>query len=240
MLEIMTQLPVQKIQVINSSNISTLKDKFPKFLDITQFDDIILSCLNINYELRPSANKVYLLFHKIFEPWLFCEDTNHLILSKYRLGESVPVDSHSHPLILSNCDMRNYPGNGWYCNICNNSEDCFFNNMFSFHCKQCEYDLCYKCILVHDYRVINEKMEKITPKSKKVYVSCHPHYLLLSGKEDRNGDKDCSWICNECEISSSKYIYSFHCKDCGYDVCSKCFEEKYNEKIEDKCSCLIF
>ena len=240
MLEIMTQLPVQMIQVINSSNIFTLKYKLPKFLDITQFYDLVISCLNINYTLRPSADKVYLLFHKILKLWLFCEDTNQLILAKYRLGESVPVDSHPHPLILANCDMRNYPGSGWYCSICNNSDHCFFNNMYSFHCKQCEYDLCYTCILVHDYKGINEKMEKRAPKGKKVYVSCHPHYLLLSGKEDRYEGKDCSWICDVCKISSSKYIYSFHCKKCGYDVCSKCFEKKFIVKEEDGCCCLIF
>jgi serine/threonine protein kinase len=40
MLEIMTQLPIQMIQVINSSNIYSLKDKLPKFMGITQFYDI--------------------------------------------------------------------------------------------------------------------------------------------------------------------------------------------------------
>ena len=239
-LEIMTKLPVQKIQEINSSNIITIKDKLPKLLNITQFYDIVLSCLNINSALRPNSNKVYLLFHKILKIWLFGEDINHLILAKYKLGESVPVDSHSHPLILVNCDMRNYPGSGWYCSICNNSDDCFYNNMYSFHCKQCKYDLCYKCILVHDYKVVNEKMEKLAPKGKKVYVSCHPHYLLLRGKEDRYGGNDYSWICDVCKISYSKYIYSFHCKDCGYNLCSTCFEKELKEKLQDKCCCLIF
>uniref|UniRef100_UPI002601CC52 Sau3AI family type II restriction endonuclease n=1 Tax=uncultured Methanobrevibacter sp. TaxID=253161 RepID=UPI002601CC52 len=51
----------------------------------------------------------------------------------------------------------------------------------------------------------------VAPKGKKVYVSCHPHYLLLRGKEDRYGGNDYSWICDVCKISYSKYIYSFHC-----------------------------
>ena len=72
------------------------------------------------------------------------EDTNKLIYSKYRLGETVPVDSHSHPLILSNSEMRKYQGYGWYCSICQNEDKVFYDNMLSFHCHQCEYDLCYK------------------------------------------------------------------------------------------------
>ena len=237
MLEIMTQLPVQMIQVINSSNIFSLKYKLPKFMDITQFYDLVISCLNRDYKKRPNANEVFLLFHKILEIWLLGENTNHSILKQYKLGESVPVDSHSHPLVLSNCDMRNYPGSGFICDICKKH---FLNNMFSFNCKRCEYDLCYICIQKYDYRTINEKMEKRAPKGKKVYVSCHPHYLLLSGKEDRYGGKDYSWICDVCKISSSGHVYSFHCKDCGYDVCSKCFEKNFIiKKDKDKC-CLIF
>ena len=44
--------------------------------------------------------------------------------------------------------------------------------MLSFHCKKCEYDLCYKCILEHDYRVVNKKMENHATKGKK--------YMLLN------------------------------------------------------------
>ena len=239
MLEIMTQLPVQMIQVINNSNIYSLKNKLPKFMDITQFYDLVISCLNIDYKKRPKANEVFTLFHALITLWLFGEDTNTLILTKYRLGESIPVDIHPHPLILSNCDMRNYPGDGWYCNICNNEEKCFFNNMFSFHCKICQYDLCYSCILIHDYRVVNEKMRKHAPKGKKVYVTVHPHHLLLSGKEDRYNGKDYSWNCDVCKIIACNSVYSFHCKACGYDVCSRCFEKHFKVKEEDSC-CFIF
>ena len=238
MLEIMTQYPVRIIQTIDSSNIFSLKNKLPKFMDITQFYDIVISCLNIDYRKRPSADEVYKLFLILIRLWLFGENTNIKILSKYRLGESVPVDIHSHPLIVSNVDMRKYSGNGWYCNICNNQKDYFFHNMLSFHCKECEYDLCYTCILIHDYRVVNEKMSIHAKKGKKVYVSVHPHYLLLSGKEDRYNGKDYSWICDVCRIGACDSVYSFHCKDCGYDVCSKCFE-KYFE-VREKACCFIF
>ena len=64
MLEIMTQLPVQMIQVINSINIYTLKYKLPKFMDITQFYDLVIACLNFDYKKRPDANKVFTTFKK--------------------------------------------------------------------------------------------------------------------------------------------------------------------------------
>ena len=240
MLEIMTQLPVQMIQAINSSNIHTLRNKLPKFMNITQFYDLVITCLDIDYEKRPDAVKVFKIFHGFLALWLIGEDTNTLIFSKYRLGESVPVDTHSHPLILSNSDMRKYKGYGWYCSICQNKDKFFFDNMLSFHCHGCEYDLCYKCILIHDYRVVNNKMEKRAPLGKKVYVSVHPHYLLLKGKEERYNGGDYSWICDVCKIKANGAVKSFHCKDCGYDVCSRCFEKYFQIREEKGCCCSIF
>jgi len=241
MLEIMTQLPLPMIQVINSSNIFSLKNKLPKFMDITQFYDIVITCLNVDYKKRPSADELFNFFHAILTLWLFGEDTNVLIFRKYRLGESVPVDTHPHPLILSNAEMRQYKGDGWYCSICNNQKDYFFNNMLSFQCKKCEYDLCYGCMEIHDYRVVNDKIKKHAPKGKKVYVTMHPHYLLLSGKEDRYGGKDYSWNCDICKVVACNSVYSFHCKECGYDVCLKCFEKYFQVRESEKgCCCFIF
>ena len=238
MLEIMTQLPIQMIQAINSLNIHTLRNKLPRFMDITQFYDLVIECLNLDYTKRPDAVKVFKIFHGIMALWLIGEDTNTLIYLKYRLGESVPVDTHSHPLIFSNNEMRKYDGYEWYCSICQNKDKFFFDNMLSFHCHQCEYDLCYKCILIHDYRVVNSNMEKRAPKGKKVYVSVHPHYLLLKGKEERYNGSNYFWICDICKVSACDSVKSFHCKGCGYDVCSRCFEKHF--EVRDDCCCCIF
>ena len=48
MLEIMTQLPIEMIQDINSEIIFTLKNKLPRFMDITRFYDIVITCFNID------------------------------------------------------------------------------------------------------------------------------------------------------------------------------------------------
>ena len=240
MLEIMTQLPIQMIQVINSTNIFTLRNKLPKFMDINEFYDIVIACLNIDYKKRPHADEVFKIFHALLILWMFGEDTNAKINTKYRLGESIPVDTHPHELVLSNADMRHYNGYGWVCDICKNQKHPFFDNMLSFHCHACTYDLCYTCILKHDYRVVNDKMERRASKGKKVYVSVHPHYLLLKGKDERYDGKDYIWYCDICKTRANKSVYSFHCKDCGYDVCSGCFEKYFQVREEKGCCCSIF
>ena len=241
MLEIMTQLPVEMIQVINSNNIFTLRDKLPKFMNITQFYDIVITCLNIDYKKRPNANEVYEFFHAIITLWLVGETTNLLILKKYHLGETVPVYSHPHPLIVSNAEMRGFKGDGWFCDICRN-KPAFFNNMLAFHCKICDFDLCYKCICKYDYRVVNGQMLKRVSKGQKIYVTTHPHYLLLKGKEERyqKTGKDYTWLCDICKIKACSSVYSFHCEKCGYDVCFNCFGKYFQVRKDEKGCCVIF
>ena len=236
MLEIMTQLPVQMIQAINGSNIYSLKNKLPRLLDINKFYDIVIPCLNSDKRKRPTARELCKMLHMILKLCIIADDMNRTMLSNYKLGEIVPVDIHCHPLTLSNDDMRHYKGGGWYCSICQNKKHPYFNNILSFHCSKCHYDLCDRCILLHDYRIINDKMEERTPKGKKVYVSVHPHYLLLTGKEERQTEKDNGWTCNICKTSACDSVYSFNCKDCGYNVCSRCFETHFQVR-EEKCSC---
>ena len=241
MLEIMTQLPVEMIRSINSSNIYSLKNKLPRLLDIDKFYDIVIPCLNKDYKKRPTADKLIKHFRALIKLCIIAEDMNFHVLSKYKLGESVPVDIHSHPLILSNDEMRRYKGYGWYCSICQNKNHLYFSSILSFHCHECKYNLCDICIEKHDYRVVNEKMEKRAQKGQKVYVTPHPHYLLLKGKEERHirGDSN-SWCCDICNVSACDSVYSFHCEKCGYNVCLGCFEKHFEVKGREKCCCIIF
>lgn len=163
---------------------------------------------------------------------------NNLILLKYKIGDKIPVDTHGHLLILSNDEMRQYKGNGWYCSICNNSDKPFLNNVYSFHCRSCEYDLCGKCIEEHNYVVINNKILKRVKKGQKIYVSQHRHYLKIYGRGERKYPLDSAWFCDICKVKASDYIYSFHCAECEYDVCLNCYS-KFSE-IRDKSCCNIF
>ena len=212
MLEIMTQLPVQMIAVINNNNIYSLKDKLPKFLDVSEFYNIVIPCLSLDLKKRPDAEKLFNFFHGLVAYWVICEKMNEKVLEKFKIGDKVPVDSHKHLLTLSNSQMTQYNGK-WYCSICNNKDKCFLEFTLAFHCHTCEYDLCQKCIEVHNYAYVNNMMLQHVPKGKKVYVQQHEHYLLLSGKQERNYGEIGYWICNICKADASDYVYSFHCKN---------------------------
>lgn len=87
------------------------------------------------------------------------------ILSNYKLGDKVAVDTHNNILVLSNSQMRQYSGLRWICSICRDKGEKFsyLDNTLTFHCHKCEYDLCLKCISEHDYRYINNKMIEKAP-----------------------------------------------------------------------------
>ena len=239
MLEIMTQLPVLMIAVIDIKSLYSLKNKLPKLLNVDEFYNVVIPCLSPNPKNRPNANELYNHYHALMAIWVICEGINHNLLDKYEIGDKVPVDCHEHPLTLSNDEMRNYQGVKWYCSICNNKDYCFLSNTLSFHCHSCQYDLCEKCIAEHNYKYANDLIIKHVPKNKKVYVSVHPHSLLLSGKEERNYGGDDTWLCDICKVIYSGFIYSFFCKKCGYDVCIKCYK-KYFQIKEEKSCCIIY
>ena len=236
-LEIMTKLPVEIIAKFDISSLNSLKIYLPKVLDISQFYDIVILCLNIDPLKRPTADEVYKLFQILMDYWFICETMNVKMLEKYTIGEKLAVDSHKHPLILSNAKMREYSGSGWYCNICNNDKHPFLDNTLSFHCRICEYDLCQKCINEHNYKDVNNKMIKRVPKRKKVYVSQHQHYLKLCNNQERNY-KDGFMTCDICKVESCLEVDSFHCKQCKYDVCLKCYGKNFI--IKDNSCCIIY
>ena len=240
MLEIMTQLPVLKISAITIDTLYTLKDKLPKFLNVSEFYNVVEPCLYENPRKRPNADALFNRFHELVAYWVVCEKINDKMLADYRIGDTIPVDCHKHALTLSDDKMRQYNGSKWYCSICNNKDNCFLSNTLSFHCRICQYDLCQKCISNHNYRTINNLMLKHVPPGKKVYVINHEHPLLLSSKEERNYPPDSVWFCDICKVRSSDYVYSLHCKKCGYDVCLKCYKENFKIVQEKNCCCIIF
>lgn len=239
MLEIMTQLPVPIIAAINIESLNTLKEHLPKILNVSEFYNIVIPCLAVNPKKRPDANLLFEGFHGLMDFWADCEEMNEKILKKYRIGDKAYVDCHEHLLTLSNDKMRQYKGNQWYCNFCNNQDKCFLSNTLSFNCISCNYDLCYKCIEVHNSNYVNNKMLEHVPKGKKIYVKFHQHPLLLSSKEERNYP-GYYWICDICKFNASNYVYSFNCKKCTYDVCLNCCEKNFQIREEEGKCCIIY
>ena len=238
MLEIMTELPVHIIAAINIQSLNTIKHKLPKFLNVSEFYNLVIPCLKENPKERPKAGKIFEVFHGLMAYWIICEGMNNKMLLDYKIGDKVPVDCHVHPLTLCNDQMRQYNGGNWCCDVCKNTSGFFLSNTLSFHCLSCGYDLCQKCMTVHNYQYVNNSMLECVPKGKKVYVSRHDHSLILKSKDERNYDED-SWKCDICRVSFSSEIYSFHCKKCNYDVCLRCFEKNVVVKKKKAC-CIIY
>lgn len=57
---------------------------------------------------------------------------NSIILAKYHIREKIPVDTHKHPLIVSNSEMRKSKSN-WFCDICKNVDKSYTSDILSFH-----------------------------------------------------------------------------------------------------------
>ena len=62
MLEIMTGYPVKVIAQINKSNLSRIKNKLPKFLNGSEFYDLVTPCLNEDPKKRPNSKELLTLY----------------------------------------------------------------------------------------------------------------------------------------------------------------------------------
>ena len=236
MLEIMTGYPVEFITTINITNLESLKNKLPKLLNVTQFYDLVIPCLNKDPEKRPTAKLLLQIYSSLVLYSETIEKMNSIILAKYHIREKIPVDTHKHPLIVSNSEMRKSKSN-WFCDICKNVDKSYTSDILSFHCHFCDYDLCYPCLEKHNYKNVNKQMlERINNmRNKKVYVKQHPHYLLIGDEYHRNYKEDDVWYCSICEVRTMGYVYSFHCKEDDFDACLNCYDNYKEERKEREC-----
>ena len=131
MLEIMTGYPVEFIITINITNLESLKNKLPKLLNVTQFYDLVIPCLNKDPEKRPTAKLLLQIYSSLVLYSETIEKMNSIILAKYHIREKIPVDTHKHPLIVSNSEMRKSKSN-WFCDICKNVDKSYTSDIF-FH-----------------------------------------------------------------------------------------------------------
>jgi len=240
MLEIMTELPEYKISLFDINNFEKIKHKLPKLLNVSAFYNVIKPCLAIDPKDRPTASELLELFERLVNLWIEGEKMNEKILGDNKLGDKIAVDTHLHILVLANDQMRQYSGEGWICNTCREKGKIYhyLHSALSFHCHRCEYDLCLDCFKEHNYKYVNNKMIEKVPQGKKVYVTTHPDYLTLSGKEEKNSDFNW-WTCALCNKEVSDFVYSFSCKKCGYDICLECYEKHIDNRKKDDCGCNI-
>ena len=63
MLEIMTELPVHILQKININNFDDIKHKLRKFLNISEFYNLVIPCLKEDPKERPAAEVLLNLYN---------------------------------------------------------------------------------------------------------------------------------------------------------------------------------
>jgi ribosome-binding protein aMBF1 (putative translation factor) len=124
-------------------------------------------------------------------------------------ADEVPSVLHPHPLTF----LIPYDDNGFGCNGC--KED-FQSGVKSYHCEDCNFDLCEACFASLENRV---KQEAKLP-SAEAKLPLHPHPLKFMVPYHQMG-----YSCDICGDDAVGSIRSWHCPECRYDVCKKCYEE---------------
>ena len=140
---------------------------------------------------------------------------------KYKYEEKGMNEKHEHMLIFSNPPMRNKVKD-FYCNCCSKK----FENIGSFHCIVCNYNMCRECFDYSGGIIFNKYIE-----GKKGQINSHEHVLEygLSKSKKEKGLKYGGlqlYTCKICGATFLKdYIKCWTCPLCDYDVCDKCFNQ---------------
>ena len=131
-------------------------------------------------------------------------------LKKYKFPQ------HEHDLLFCRSSRFKNGLNYWSCNLCRRS---FYNQIWSFYCTFCDYDMCTSCaktaICLEEY---------INVYGIKTNIHDDP---LVYMRTNRN------WECQICLKSFDKNYSTYYCSDCDFDVCCECKskinnEQKYN------------
>ena len=131
-------------------------------------------------------------------------------LKKYKFPQ------HKHELLFCRSSRYNEKLNFWSCDLCRRL---FYNQVWSFYCTYCDYDMCLSCakssICLEEYiNVFGIKLE----------VHDDPLVYMMTNR---------NWKCQICLKNFDKNQPTYYCSDCDFDVCSMCknkfnSEQKYN------------
>ena len=142
--------------------------------------------------------------------------------NKYKYEEKGMNEKHKHMLIFSNPSMRNNQKD-FFCSCCNKK----FENIGSFHCITCNYNMCRECFDYSGGVIFN-----LYKEGQKGQVNNHPGHVLVYGKSNNKGEEGLSlggkklYPCKICGATFLiDYIKCWSCPLCDYDICDKCFSE---------------
>ena len=140
----------------------------------------------------------------------------------YKYEEKGINEKHEHMLIFSNPPMRDNQKD-FYCNCCSKK----FENLGSFHCIKCKFNMCRECFDYAGGIIYNMYTE-----GQKGQINFHPEHALEYGKSKSKKVKGLTYggeqlyNCKLCGAAfMTNHIKCWSCPLCDYDVCDKCFNE---------------
>ena len=158
-------------------------------------------CTNCDYDICLKCSKQYI--------------NKELLINNIGIN----IDNHPHKLIYIKTNRD------WICNLCRKN---YNNNVSTYYCTKCDYDVCKKCMgKISDeqkYPILDDG-NKENYSIEKVKINCHRHPLMYC-ITSRNSLSKTSWICNECQNSFDENEWSFYCSKCDYDICYNCYEHE--------------
>ena len=124
--------------------------------------------------------------------------------------------NHEHELLFCRSSRYNHELNFWNCNLCRRV---FYNQVWSFYCTFCDYDMCINCaknsVCLEEY---------INVCGIKLDIHDDPLVYMKTNRD---------WKCQICLKTFDKNHPTYYCSDCDFDVCCECknklnSEQKYN------------
>ena len=153
----------------------------------------------------------------------------------YLINTSIVVPDHNHPLYSCFTPEKQQFSNFWTCKKCQCK---YVNNVPSFYCTACDYDLCQKCILalqVYQIQRYNYSMNinfnfNCNPNHRNYKPNIHNHAMALINIENYNNPP---YIlhCKKCsrDIISSECFY--YCSLCNFYICQQCFNIQQSKNM---------